>query len=541
MIKKKVIITLCILLTFACLIAIFSKYDNGFVDNGITYALVVDGKKAKEFPTKGSYKVDVDCTNADGGWDYGKWKLNIENITGDVSCNVSFASKSKVNFNDYIINLSNTTSAQTNWKVVNESATIPNYDSATNILQSDYNVTNQYEATAYYSSSGTSVSNVFSYNNNMWSTNSSNMTTGKYYHFVFNIKDEGYYQFCYEISSGNTGNSLRLQKGYNYVSNTISASNSAPNSACINLGYTTSADSYKVIQGAKSDASYGISTIKFSFKKVNNTSNEQSGYRYEGKIPDNYVWFNDELWRIIGVFDSTSHGVANKNLIKIIRDDSIGALAWNNSSMADWSLSDLYKLLNPIEGNSKSGSYYMRKNGTDSGYCYGSSTTKSNCDYSDIGIDSSYREMIKKATWYLGGQAFYNSTTDEFYLSERSNTTVNSITSETQGYIGLAYPSDYGYAVLSSSCARSTTLDSYGTSGCADQNWMYGKGTERTITHYLSVSGNAFILDSSGRVSQAPTTTGYMVRPTLYLNENVYVIDGDGSITNPYIIGMDEA
>ena len=33
----------------------------------------------------------------------------------------------------------------------------------------------------------------------------------------------------------------------------------------------------------------------------------ENGYRYEGKNQNNYIWFNNELWRIIGVFDEASH------------------------------------------------------------------------------------------------------------------------------------------------------------------------------------------------------------------------------------------
>ena len=47
----------------------------------------------------------------------------------------------------------------------------------------------------------------------------------------------------------------------------------------------------------------------------------ENGYRYEGKAPNNYIWFNNQMWRIIGVFDSSSHGVENTNLVKIIKAD----------------------------------------------------------------------------------------------------------------------------------------------------------------------------------------------------------------------------
>ena len=41
-------------------------------------------------------------------------------------------------------------------------------------------------------------------------------------------------------------------------------------------------------------------------------------YRYIGSSPNNYITFNDEVWRIIGVFDGR---------IKIIRQDSLGDMS----------------------------------------------------------------------------------------------------------------------------------------------------------------------------------------------------------------------
>ena len=99
----------------------------------------------------------------------------------------------------------------------------------------------------------------------------------------------------------------------------------------------------------------------------------ENGYRYEGKNPNNYIWFNNEYWRIIGVFDSASHGVSGKNLVKIIRADVLDGLAWDKSNTNNWDTSSLNKLLN--------GAYYNAQDGTSSGYCYGyGATATANCD-----------------------------------------------------------------------------------------------------------------------------------------------------------------
>lgn len=104
------------------------------------------------------------------------------------------------------------------------------------------------------------------------------------------------------------------------------------------------------------------------------------------------------------------------------------------------------------------------------------------------------------------------------------------------------YPSDYGYSVLASSCARTTNLDSYDTSTCAGASWLYGKGIEWTLTLSSSNPNNVFTLFYYGYLNNNLydnyTNKGYSSRPVLYLDTSVYKIDGDGSLENPYIVGM---
>ena len=257
----------------------------------------------------------------------------------------------------------------------------------------------------------------------------------------------------------------------------------------------------------------------------------ENGYRYEGKNPNNYIWFNNEYWRIIGVFDSASHGQSNKNLVKIIRDDVLDGLAWDKSNTNNWNTSSIKLLLN--------GAYYNAQDGTNSGYCYGYSTTATaNCDYTKRGIQAGYRGMIAGVTWHLGGDSSASATSSAFYGYERGTTVYSGRPTTTTGYIGLMYPSDYGYSVLSSSCTRTTNLGSYNSAKCAGQSWLYGKGYEWTLTPYSSNSDNVFYLDINGSLNNYYASNGYGSRPVLYLDASVYKIDGDGSLNNPYIVGM---
>ena len=256
----------------------------------------------------------------------------------------------------------------------------------------------------------------------------------------------------------------------------------------------------------------------------------ENGYRYEGKNPNNYIWFNNEYWRIIGVFDSASHGQSGKNLVKIIRADVLDGLAWHKSNTNDWTTASLNLLLN--------GAYYNAHDGTSSGYCYVYNGILANCDYTIRGIQSGYRGMIANVTWYLGGYSGYYATAEAFYGYERGTTVYSGRPTSTTGYIGLMYPSDYGYSVLSSSCARTTELRSYNTPTCAGQSWLYGKGHEWTLTPYSTNSASVFYLGYRGPLYYEFAHYGIGSRPVLYLDASVYKTDGDGSLENPYIVGM---
>ena len=52
---------------------------------------------------------------------------------------------------------------------------------------------------------------------------------------------------------------------------------------------------------------------------------EDNNIRYIGATPDNYIWFNDELWRIIGVINNVEgENGKTETRIKLVRDESLG-------------------------------------------------------------------------------------------------------------------------------------------------------------------------------------------------------------------------
>lgn len=41
-----------------------------------------------------------------------------------------------------------------------------------------------------------------------------------------------------------------------------------------------------------------------------------------------------------------------------------------------------------------------------------------------------------------------------------------------------------------------------------------------------------------GFITTSPSEYPFNIRPTVYLKSNVYVVSGDGSYNNPYVIGI---
>ena len=276
-------------------------------------------------------------------------------------------------------------------------------------------------------------------------------------------------------------------------------------------------------------------------------------YRYVGADPNNYVWFNNDMYQIIGVFDENSHGKTGQYLVKLIMANPLGGYSWGayNTSNTSGTYSD-YK--NDWTGNTTGkkanlnvlfNEYFAGSTNTSSTYgaCsnwtyfYYDTNYRTN-DCSDIvgyGIDSSALNSIETTTWYLNGSGTDQSK-QNWYLCERggnSCTGANSgdYSTTTDAKIGLMYLSDYLYA---SSYYTSSDTPTQGTSYFGNKNWLY-KGNEWTLTPNASTADVVWSV-TSGSASYASTTFPSSARPSFYLKSTVSILGGDGTFANPYII-----
>ena len=257
--------------------------------------------------------------------------------------------------------------------------------------------------------------------------------------------------------------------------------------------------------------------------------------RYIGANPNNYVYFNCsdynnqsdstcEKWRIIGVFNNVTKSDGTKeNLVKIIRDESIGNHSWDNNSVNDWSTATLQQNLN-------SGTYYT--------------TTLKN---------DTTRNAIEEVVWNLGGtdnhySSASNGLASHWYGYERGTTVYSGRPTKWTGKIGLMYPSDYGYATSGgttkdrAACLAKELLywDSSEFSDCKGNDYLFDANNGQwTLAPYSAIARIVFYVGRGGIVTSGSASYPYdAVRPALFLKSNIQVDKGTGAKSDPYRLKM---
>ena len=235
-------------------------------------------------------------------------------------------------------------------------------------------------------------------------------------------------------------------------------------------------------------------------------------YRYRGASPKNYVTFNNEIWRIIGVFPTDDGTGKIENRVKIIKDQSIGDKVWDTGEINNWA--------RPATLNTELNTTYLNS------------------------LDSTAQNMIGNTKFYLGGYKIYDIQKDVMYQYERKikNTTSNEFYNGTNpnnwvGKLSLMYASDYGYAA-SDACAQ--TLNNYANATCKNNNWLFKGIDEWILPQSASGRAIAFFVESGGIVYGEGIVSDFQlaVRPVLYLISSVEITGGDGTSSSPYTLGL---
>ena len=245
-------------------------------------------------------------------------------------------------------------------------------------------------------------------------------------------------------------------------------------------------------------------------------------YRYRGgdSVVNNYVTFNNEVWRIIGIIPTADVNGKIENRFKIIRDTSIGDMYWNKtentttSSYNNWITATLNTYLN-------------------------------NDYYNTLSTDA--KNMIGTTKYYLGGYNTSEIISDIMWQYERKKANDSSGTyyygtnpvmqNDANKKIALMYASDYGYGA-SKECT--SILYNYADTLCSTtNNWLDMSQYEWLFSQFSGDSRDAFFVFLSGvHYGNSVSNNGYAVRPVLSLSSNVKISGGEGTSSNPYTLSV---
>ena len=220
---------------------------------------------------------------------------------------------------------------------------------------------------------------------------------------------------------------------------------------------------------------------------------ESGKYTYKGANPNNYITFNNEMWRIISV---DSNG-----LIKIMRNESIGNRAFDSGNNNDWETSDIKTYLNDT---------YLPT----------------------ITVN---QDKIVPHTWSIGGVTDSNSDLAG-QIADENGTQSQSVS------IGMITASEYLRANTNIEQCETLSLNNTNRTTCKTTNWMYSIVPSDshlwTISPRASFFGaNVFCVlgNNDGYMSNDFASNSHGVSPAVYLSSDI-ILTGDGSQGNPYIL-----
>ncbi len=220
---------------------------------------------------------------------------------------------------------------------------------------------------------------------------------------------------------------------------------------------------------------------------------EDGKYTYKGANPNNYITFNNETagWRIISI---NSDGT-----IKIMRDASIGNIAWDTSNSNNWN--------RPASLNTYLNNTYYNS------------------------LTNAAQSQIVEATYYAGAVTDYNNDMQDQISDEKVTTS--------KVKVALPTLSEYIRANSNKEQCGTFSLNNNNYSTCKNSDWMYDSSLYWwTLSPYSGSSNHLFYVNSNCNVNSdgIANLTYFAVRPAITLSSEVQITGGTGTESDPYIL-----
>lgn len=320
----------------------------------------------------------------------------------------------------------------------------------------------------------------------------------------------------------NNGTTLNIDKD----NNTYTIESLTKNSLC-KLYYEDTAGEQLI------NITSGLDTLK---EKNKTYLDENDILRYYGNDALNYIYFNCdnesdtntcELWRIVSVSKVSDVTKKNKYNLKIVKDAPLTAkntttnqditeFEWNNNREFDFLEASIYKLLNEAYYNASSNYSYTNKN-----------NETFTLDFSKTGLkNDKTRNMITTGTWRLNANTDNKQTISNWYNDTAYGNMANF-------NIGLINISDYILS-LKDDC-KDIKINEFGT--CSSKSYLSKENGFFVLDSYQEKEGFVYRIAGNNAINAIYPTATYNIYPSLYLNEDVKIVSGDGSLNNPYRLG----
>ena len=285
--------------------------------------------------------------------------------------------------------------------------------------------------------------------------------------------------------------------------------------------------------------------------------------RYTGATPNNYVYFgnDNELWRIVGVFNVTDSEGSTTRKLKLVRDTALGSYSWDAKLNGNeyWGINDWTKadLMNELNGDYLDTTLTANKTNWYNSY-WDSGTQKpvlrqtGTFNYTTV-IKEKYQNMISNSVWNIGGNSYTGSAPYSINLLTQYNRERDKITYQNSrpttwtGKVGLIYASDYGYASTYGECHnnlrvgvtydKATEKWDYSNGLCKTDNWLAKNSWYWTLSPCSGYSNNVFLVYGDGAVSDNNAYNSNSVFPAVFLKSDILFISGTGEKTTPYRLG----
>ncbi len=269
------------------------------------------------------------------------------------------------------------------------------------------------------------------------------------------------------------------------------------------------------------------------------TGANDNSYRYEGTSDkvNNYVCFGsiddvcpqNNLYRIIGLYDDDDNGFYQMKIIKA--DYATKQELGSNAAYEEGEIVNSENYQGDIANLANIATYYW-DNSEEIGNWKNSTLNTENLNknyYKNYLKDTpNFQDMISEQKYHVNDLT--SIAPDASNIKDVYDQEIDNQKSSIVEDVGLMYVSDYGFATTPENWENN--LSNYDSATIKNNNWLYMGLDEWTISK--NEDNQVYSIDNTGAISLVSDKVSLAVRPTFYLKENVNVIAGNGTKSDPY-------